>query len=415
MEIEIPYGSTSQKVSVNEDNILKVVYPNSVKKRDEMHVLEQAFNNPVESPKFFEFLDAVDRFIIVVNDAQRSTPTSKILNYIEPQLDGREFIFLVATGDHRPPTESELKQILGDKVYAKYRDRVKYHDSKNSQLYYFGKSSRGTEIYLNKLLADYGAIIAINSLEPHYFAGYTGGRKSLVPGVAGYKTISQNHSLSLYREAQLTRLKGNPVHEDFEDIARIVLEKIKIFAVNVVIDGDGDIYACATGDILKSFHRLVEAAEEVYCAKIPCKTEIVVTVARPPLDLNLYQAQKAIESAKIAVKDKGVIILVAECREGIGPPDFYNLLKESSAPEEVFAKIKNNYKLGYHKTAKLIETVMFSNIFIVSSINPEVFEATFIKPFSNIETAIQEAFKITGSSSKILFLMDGGTVAPIIK
>ncbi len=415
MEIKIPYGSSYQKLVIDDENILKIVYPNNVEKRDEIRVLEEAFNNPVESPRLAEFLDNVKRFIIVVNDAQRSTPTSKILNYIEPQLEGRDFIFLVATGDHRAPTESEIKQILGDKLYNKYRDRVTYHDSKKSELYYFGKSSRGTEIYLNKLVADYGAIIAVNSLEPHYFAGYTGGRKSLVPGVAGYKTITQNHSLSLYREAQLTRLEGNPVHEDFEDIARIVLEKIRIFAVNVVTDGDGDIYACATGDILKSFYTLIEAAEEVYCARIPCKAEIVVTIARPPLDINLYQAQKAIESAKIAVKDKGVIILVAECREGIGPPDFYNLMKESSNPDEIFAKIKSNYKLGYHKTAKLIETAMFSNIFIVSSMKPEIFEGTFIKPFSNIDSALQEALKITGRASKILFLMDGGTVAPIIK
>jgi nickel-dependent lactate racemase len=415
LEIKIPYGSTFQKITVNEDNILRIVYPNAVKKHDERNVLEHAFNHPIGSPSLSEFLDDVPRFIILVNDAQRSTPTSKILNFIEPQLEGRDFIFLVATGDHRAPTEAEIKQILGDKLYSKYRDRVIYHDSKNSDLYYFGKTSRGTEIYLNKLLADYGVIIAINSLEPHYFAGYTGGRKSLVPGVAGYKTITQNHSLSLYREAQLTRLKGNPVHEDFEEIAKIVLKKIKIFAINTVIDGEGAIYACATGDIIKSFYQLVEAAEDVYCARIPCKADIVVTVARPPLDINLYQAQKAIESAKIAVKDGGVIILVAECREGIGPPDFYNLMKESDSPDEVFAKIKSNYKLGYHKTAKLIETAMFSNIFIVSNMKPEVFEGTFIKPFSNIANALQEAVKITGASSKILFLMDGGTVAPIIK
>ncbi|MEM2109292.1 MAG: nickel-dependent lactate racemase [Candidatus Odinarchaeota archaeon] len=415
MEIEIPYGSVSQKISVKDENILKIVYPNSVRKRDENKILKEAFNNPVESPKLVEFLDNNKRFIIVVNDCQRSTPTSKILNYLEPQLEGRDFIFLVATGDHRAPTLEEIKKILGDKLYPKYHSKVTYHESKKSELHYFGQSKRGTEIYLNKLLFDYGAIIAINSLEPHYFAGYTGGRKSLVPGVAGYQTITQNHSLSLYREAQLTKLKGNPVHEDFEDIARIVLEKIRIFAINVVIDGDGDIYACSTGHILKSFYKLVEPAEEVYCAKIPSKADIVVTVARPPLDINLYQAQKAIESAKIAVKDKGVIILVAPCLEGIGPPDFYNLMKESNSPEEIFAKIKSNYKLGYHKTAKLIETAMFSNMFIVSQMNPDIFKGTFIKPFRTIGEALQEAFKITGPSAKILFLMDGGTVAPIIK
>lgn len=415
MEIEIPFGACAEKISVDEKNVMKIVYPNKVEKRDEEKVLETALKKPVRSPSLKDFLRDNRKFIIVVNDIQRSTPTAKILEYLEPHLKNKDFIFLVATGDHRAPSEDELEKIIGGQLYRKYKSRVAYHESKKSELHYFGKSRLGTEIYINKLAVEYGAMIAINSVEPHYFAGYTGGRKSLVPGIAGYETITQNHSLSLAREAQLTKLKGNPVHEDFEDIARIVSEKVDIFAINVVTDDAESIYACATGDIIESLYELIEPAEEVYCVKIPAKSDIVVTVAKPPLDINLYQSQKAIESAKIAVKEKGIIILVSSCKEGIGPSSFYDLLREFESPDDVFAKIKKEYRLGYHKTAKLIETAMISSVYVVSQMSPEVFNKTFMKPFTDVQSALQEALKKTGLSSKILFLMDGGATAPIVE
>ncbi|MHA1754353.1 MAG: nickel-dependent lactate racemase [Candidatus Odinarchaeia archaeon] len=414
MEIDIPLGNICETIKIEDKNLLEVVYPRKVEKLNELEVLKKAFENPIGSKSFKEFINENPRFMIVVNDIYRSTPTSKILSYIMDNIKEKDFKVIIATGSHRPPTEIEIRKITGDKFYEKFKDRILYHDSKKDEHVYLGKSKFGTDIYIDKRVIEYGAAITINSIEPHYFAGFTGGRKSIIPGIASYETITQNHSLALRSEAKLTKLKGNPVNEDMEDIIRRVLNKINIFAINLVTDFDLDIYACATGDIIESFYKLIDVAKKVYCVKVKEKADIVVTIAKAPLDINLYQSQKALESAKLAVKKGGVIILVSSCSEGIGPSNFYDLLTEFETPDEIFAKIEKEYKLGYHKTAKLIEAGRLSGIFIVSHLDMLLLQKTFIKPFKTVNDALKEALNRVGGDGKILFLMDGGLIAPIV-
>ena len=183
----------------------------------------------------------------------------------------------------------------------------------------------------------------------------------------------------------------------------------------MVVDSEGDIYDCSTGDIFQSFYCLINSANKIYSSPVPQKADIVVTVARNPLNKNLYQSQKAIESAKLAVKKGGVIILVSSCNEGIGPANFYYLLKESSNPQYIFEKINKEYKLGYHKTAKLIEASFISDLFIVTNLNSKLFEGTFIKSYNSLEVAIKDALDKLGEKAKILLLMDGALISPLIK
>jgi len=309
LKLDIYFANSVETIEVDEENIQEIIYPNKVEKKDQKALLLKAFKNPINSVSFYDFIDANDRFIIIVNDIFRSTPTSKILDFIVDDIKDKDFRILIATGSHRKPTEDEKKKIVGESFYNRFKNLILFHDSKLSNHVYLGKSKFGTDIYINNIIFDYGALITINSIEPHYFAGYTGGRKSIVPGIAGYETITQNHHFALKKEAQLTKLKGNPVHEDIEDIVSKVNSKVKIFSINIVTDFDGNIYDCATGNIFDSFYSLIPSANEVYSAKISGKADIVLTVTRPPLDSNLYQSQKALESAKVAVKDNGIIIL----------------------------------------------------------------------------------------------------------
>jgi nickel-dependent lactate racemase len=178
VKIGIPYGREKILVRVEENNIGEIVYPNEVDIRDEEQSLHQALQNPIASKSFEEFLcDAKDiRFL--VNDATRPTPTAKVLKMIYPQVKDRKIKFLIATGVHRAPTEEEYHEIFGE-LYHELKDRIYAHDAKEEEdMVHLGTSKNGTEMYVNKMAVDAHKIAIIGSVEPHYFAGYTGGRKS---------------------------------------------------------------------------------------------------------------------------------------------------------------------------------------------------------------------------------------------
>ena len=175
-----------------------------------------------------------------MNDGTRPTPTCKVLDALAERMDLTKARYLVATGAHRAPTEEEYRFIFG-KHYDLLRDRIHSHDARKDKCVFLGKSKNGTEMHINEMAVNADRLIIITSVEPHYFAGYTGGRKSFLPGVASFKTIEQNHLLAMKNEAQALVLDGNPVHEDMMDALSGIKGK-PIFAIQVVLDRHQDIY-----------------------------------------------------------------------------------------------------------------------------------------------------------------------------
>ena len=416
MLIEIPYGQESVQVEIKEDKIAEIVRPKKVKIGDENQVIKQALKNPINSAPFELFLKEADSLLIIVNDATRPTPTAKILKILYPKIKDKNLKFIVACGSHRPPTEEEMQKLFGN-LYLEIKENIFIHESKKfEEMKYIGKSSQGTEIYINNIIAYVDKIIIINSVESHYFAGYTGGRKSFIPGISYYETIKQNHKNALKIESRTLGLIGNPVHEDMEEITNIILRTLEkeVFALNVVLDSKHKIYSLASGDIHKSFYEATKKANEIYAMKINKKADIVVTVAPYPMDINLYQSQKALENGKLALNDKGIIILVSKCRMGIGNDEFVKLLKSRDTPEGVFEVISKDYKLGWHKAGKIAEIAMRANIWTVTDLDDELLMSIFIKPYHNIQDAINDAIK-EKDNAKILFLMNGSLTVPILE
>lgn len=275
---------------------------------------------------------------------------------------------------------------------------------------YFGKTSRGTEIFLNKIFADAQRIVFINSVEPHYFAGYTGGRKSILPGVSSFKTIEQNHRFALTPASGLLALEGNPVSDDMCEVASYV--KKDMFSIQVVLDREGRIYAACCGDLDASFREALRFADEVCMVRIDKKADIVITVAPHPMDMNLYQSQKAMENGRLALKEGGILILVSECGKGVGPRDFFDLLASEKSPQEVLRRIEKEYVLGYHKAAKMAELVSESEVWAATSLPPEEIKKAFIKPCGNLQEAIDDALSIKGKDASITVLTNGALIVP---
>lgn len=410
MRLEVPYGGGVQAVEVPDGNLGEIVYPKDVHSPNKVSLILQAIGKPFKSKPLGEFLEGGKEILVIVNDATRPTPSGKIIGVLDPFLSGKNVKYLVATGMHRTPTEEEYRFIFGD-ILNRIRPKVYAHDSKNSQMASLGISKNGTVLKVNKMVADADRIIVISSVEPHYFAGYTGGRKSFLPGVSAYETIEQNHKLALSLDAQSLKLEGNPVNEDMEDAMRALKDK-QVFSIMVVLNKHHGTCACFAGDLRESFRRATKKADDVFVVKIKEQYDIVVAVTAFPYDIDLYQSQKALDNAKFAVKDGGIIILVSACRDGIGPPNFLNLLASASTPRQVFEKIAEGYKLGYHKAAKMAEIGMRCKMVAVTGLPPEISRKAHLAPASSLQEAVDSALKELGSGAKVTFIMDAVITVP---
>lgn len=402
MKTTISYGEESLTVEAESFHIAS---PNQVEERDGMTVLSHSIDNPVDSEPLSQFVE--DEFLIVVNDAQRPTLTPAALEVLFKRVTHQDFSIAVATGSHAPPNEKELTYIFGN-YYPQLKEKIHIHRALDTPHDYYGTTSQGIEVNFDRIIQKFKKIIVIGSVEPHYFAGFTGGRKGFLPGLAAYTTIEQNHKFALEKEAKNLALHGNPVHEGMEEAVKLILKDI--FAVNMVLDQHRHVYACSSGDIFSSFYESIHRSEEVYCVPTP-KRDIVLAVASYPLDVNLYQAQKAIENGKLALNDDGILILVAQCRNGIGPDTFYQLLKQSETPEEALDSLKKEYKLGYHKAGKIAELTTRAHIWAVTDLEPTILQDVFMKPYPSVQSALDDATREKGG--QVLVLPEASMTVPM--
>ena len=414
MEVFIPYGKKNIKVNVPE--ACEILVPKKIKIKNQDKLIEEALENPIGFDSYDEFAEDIDRLLVIINDATRPTPTSKILKYLLPVLSSHPDVkFLIATGVHRAPTEEEYRFIFGD-TYEVFRRRVYAHDArKDEDMTYLGKSKNGTEMYINKLVPEYKNILVIGSVEPHYFAGYTGGRKSFLPGVASFKTIEMNHKLALSDDACSLALDGNPVNEDMVD-AMNVLKDLNVFSIQTILTGDHKLYAVTAGDLHKSFDAAIKFSNQIFCVPLKQKGNIVISAAPFPMDIDLYQSQKALDNGKLALEDDGIIILVSKCRTGIGEDGFLELLCKADSPKKIIDILDDEYKLGYHKAAKMAQIGIRAEMWAVTDLDDDIVKKAMLKPYSNVQTAIDDAVKIIkskGKEPKVVLMPFGSLTVPI--
>jgi nickel-dependent lactate racemase len=440
MRIELPYLNKTFPLEFPDEYLLAVAEPNEFKAAgttEEMlaEALARPFgldsitaeeNNKTSSGNtsgrsLDVFLRGGTRVLIIINDATRPTPTAVILEGLLPALENagltvENLTILVATGAHRSPTGEEFRQILGG-LYNTLRERCVHHDARKSgDMINLGTTRNGTPIELNKQLFKADRIIATGSVEPHYFAGFTGGRKAFLPGIASYKTIETNHKQALSPAARSLALDGNPVHEDMMDALPLI--KAPVFSIMTVLDKEQKVAAVTAGDLLTSFYAAVKIARRIFCVSIPSKADIVVSVAKFPMDIDLYQSQKAIDNGAIALKDGGEIILVSSCREGIGDEAYAQLLAQASSPEDAIERIKAGYKLGYHKAAKMAAVSSRATVTAITELPAEWLAGMFIESAASPQEALNKALERAKAQGikkpAILILPDGCVTVPAV-
>jgi nickel-dependent lactate racemase len=324
---------------------------------------------------------------------------------------------LVATGLHRASTKDEIAAMLGEEIASRYI--VLIHDSRDKDsLQFLGTSTLGTPLWINKTFLDADIKILTGYVDPHFFAGFAGGRKAIVPGIAGEETIAGNHSASNIGcpNARFTILEGNPIHEDAVEIAKQVGVD---FIVNVCLDDLHRIVKVAAGDLEAAHQALVDHVMKTAVLSLDDGFDIViVNNGGYPLDLNLYQAVKSMVLGEAAVKEGGTIIAVNEARDGFGSDEFKHIIETESDPDEFIRKLIEKELIidGQWQVQTLARAAKRAEIFVVGSMPRAAFKNVTLgmKWVENVEKAVDQAVKKHGKDARILVLPAGPQLVPRI-
>ncbi len=420
MQVHVPWSTGKVPVEIDEARVAGVLGANVVWAADPEGVLRRALSAPEAGWKAF-IAEAASPLLVVVNDATRPTPSAEVLRVIRADLEAwlafgdRELSLAVATGTHRVALPQELEHIFGEEFLAAHSARIFSHDAKDEeQLFHQGVTSRGVDVYVNRRLGEARSVLLINSVEPHYFAGYTGGRKSLFPGLAGYHTVWANHALSMKPGSESLILEGNPVHEDIMEMLEVGIAGKQVYSIQLVLDKDHRVGFAAAGSLDDSWRQALSVADRQFVLDIERRYEVVVAVAPHPMDCNFYQTNKALQGGAGAVKDGGVLIVVSECPFGLGENQtLYDMLAAAESPAAALARAdQEEYRLGVQQATRIAGILQRADIYAVTSLPEEQVRDMFMKPFASVQEAVDAALATQGPEAQVLFLTEASITVP---
>ncbi len=379
---------------------------------DPVSAIREALAKPIGSLPLTRMLSEGDSVALIVNDDTRVANTSFFLPYLLEELGTagvrQENITIVfSNGTHRLLPENTQRELLGEEIFNTYK--IINHDCHDrDNLVYLGDTSRGNRVQISRYVAQADKIILTGSIVYHFFAGYGGGRKAVVPGVAGYDTILFNHSLMLEPGAEIGRLEGNPVHEDLLEAVNLVKPD---FLFNVVLNEKKQFLGFFAGDYLKAHKAACEMVDRAYGVKINETADIVVAgCGGYPKDLNLYQAQKTLDNAVRAVSPGGVIVLLAQCPEGLGSTVLEEWLHRYSSPREIYEAVRDEFVIGGHKAYAITRLTERAKIILVSELAPSLVKKAYLTPADTLEQAMEMAKDFLGKEKPSVYLMPQGSL-----
>jgi nickel-dependent lactate racemase len=418
VDVWLPYGKTEVCVRVPARNLLGSIDPKEKAPVPESGAeVRRALREPIGSRRLGEIVKPESRVVVVVDDSTRAAPTRIMLPPLLEELNAagvkdENVTVIFACGIHRAVTPQEARSLLGEDVFARVKSIS--HDCKAQDLVDVGTTKRGTKVFLNRVFVEADVRVLTGDVSLHYYAGYGGGRKSVLPGVSGEGTIRHNHAMILDSNAKTGVLDGNPVHEDMVEAARMARVD---FILNAVINSKGDIMKAFAGELERAFSEAVKLVDENYRVVVDRRADVVVVSAGGhPADINLYQAYKAVDNALEAVKRGGVIVLVAECPEGHGNQVFYDWMSKFSDLKSVERELRRSFVLGGHKAYYLLRALQNHSVILVSSM-PDYYASNIfkLKTARALNDALNEALNITGRNAKVWVMPYGNCTLPVVR
>ena len=418
VDVWLPYGKSDVCVRIPARNLLGSIEPKHVAEAEDVTAeIERALREPIGSKRLSEIAQPQHKVAIVIDDFTRSTPSRAMLPPVLIELNAagvkdEDITIIFGCGTHRAVKPEEAKQLVGEEVLK--RVMTISHDCKAEDLVSVGKTKHGNKVRINRVFAEADVKVLVGDVGFHYYAGYGGGRKSVMPAISCKETISHNHAMLLEAKARTGVLEGNPVHEDMTEAAR--LAKVD-FILNVVTNSKGEIVKAFAGDLEQAFLEATRLVDELCRVSVDRRADIVVvSPGGYPADINLYQAYKAVDNALEAVKRSGIIILVAECAEGHGNQVFYDWMTRLDDLKKVEREVKRHFELGGHKAYYLLKALKSHQIILVSSLPDYYANDVFkLKTARAVNDALREALKTHGSQARVWVIPQGNSTLPEIK
>lgn len=413
MKLEFGYGKGVQIVDVPDKNLMAVLTANELEhERRGADAVDYALENPIGAPKLSTLVKPGQKIAIITSDISRPLPSYDVLPSVLRELEAagipdEDITVVFALGSHRTQTEEERRKLAGDYAF----DKVRCIDSNPDNCVMMGTSSNGTPFAIDRTVAEADFRIALGNIEFHYFAGYSGGVKALMPGVSTPEAIQANHSLMVSPDACAGKLDGNPVRQDLEEALNFCPIH---YIVNAVLDEHKHIVYAVAGDVIKAHRVGCAYLDKMYRKPIPKRADIVlVSQGGAPKDANLYQTQKALDNSKHAVADGGTIIVIGACNEGLGSAKFEEWLVGSEKAHDMVERIGRDFQLGGHKAAAIGMVLDRARIDLVSEMDDDFVRSIFLNPQPSAQKAFDEAMERYGEDATVIAMPFGGATLPI--
>jgi len=414
-KISVPYGTGQLSFELPESCFLGMVLPSddNAPAGSSDDIIRKALAAPVGAKRLSASVGPSHKIAIIVNDITRPTPSAYLIPFVLEELalagvPDENITFYFALGLHREHTEDEMKKLLGEAVYSRYKHVQ--HEVGSYPVTSFGQTSRGTPIEVYEDIPKNDFIIGIGEIGFHYYAGYSGGAKSIFPGVSSKTSVITNHKMMIEKNAVSGRV-DSPVRQDFEEAVKIVgLD----FILNVVLDSHKQVVAAFSGDFIEAHRKGVSVVDALYKVEVPPADAVIVSCGGYPKDINLYQTNKALDNATQAVAEGGSIIIVSECRDGIGNDVYDRWNKSCKTAAEAIARFKTEFEFGGHKAATTAAASLRFHLYLVSSLPDETVREAFFEPCATVEEAVSRVLA-KKQNAKFLVMPYGGQTLPKIK
>jgi nickel-dependent lactate racemase len=416
-KFELPYGNSTVEVSIPAENLSFFLDIKDVEGvENESECIIDSLRCPIEHLPLRDSVSKGDSVVVIVTDNTRACPDDRLLPPILAELDEKvpreNITIIVALGLHRALDREQLARLLGKDIVERYN--VINHDP--TQTTYLGETSRGIPVDINTRVVEADFRISTGFIEPHFFAGFSGGRKSIAPGVFSLRSAYKNHSYKMIEDphSRAGILKGNPIHEDMVEQAKMA--KLD-FIVNVLLNKKREITHVVAGDPIEAHEKGCEIETEIAGVKVNHKVDIAVTTnSGAPLDLDLYQTVKGIDNASLITRDGGIVIIASSCGTGVGPEEFRELHASVDSPKGVLQKIKREEPIGVQWQNQILARAQLRNdIYLLSNLDDNVVRDMMITPIHTMEEGLEKAFEALGDSAEIAVIPEGPLVLPLLE
>jgi nickel-dependent lactate racemase len=412
--VRLPYGDAYVSVTLpagNRSYILTGQHLPGLK--DEQEAIREALRKPLGCPGLNECIQKNDKVAVITTDNTRPCPDGKILPVIlaalEPKIPKENVTIVVALGLHAPLNRKELIQKFGRNIMENYR--VINHNT--DQTTFLGTTSFGTPVEVNAEVVRADFRISTGFIEPHFFAGFSGGRKSIAPGVSSARAIRYNHRYEMvaHPNARAGILKGNPIHEDM--VAQAKMAKLD-FIVNVLLNQERQITHVFAGSPWLAHEKGCEMERGMVCVELDHKVDVtIVSNGGAPLDLDFYQTCKGIDTAAQITRSGGTIIMASSCSHGLGPEAFRSLHASAHSPEEVMKLARDSEHAGVAWQNQILARAQIDHtVYLLSELEDNLVRQMMVTPIHTFGEGWHRAFEVLGRDAEVAVIPEGPLVLP---